>query len=315
MRTATRHLTDSELLLFIDRQLSPNRHADADSHLVHCTGCRTRRAQFERTTEDVAAAWRAEGLVRAAGDYGMRARLLRRMRAADAEWDASWRFLLRSSAARTPRWLRAGAAVAAMVLLVRIMPLVRLPAEPPAAFEADALPIASLTPGAVWSVSVTELCDGGAREQRDVSDEVRRDVLRRYRMDRVPPAEYELDYLITPELGGAADARNLWPQRYRSRVWNAHVKDQLERLLPSLVCRGEMDLAAAQREIAGDWIAAYKKHFHTSSPIHMKAGMIGEGDASGTEAERMTYPLWRGAGAPPVRLISFSASGRLAAAQ
>ncbi len=42
-----------------------------------------------------------------------------------------------------------------------------------------------------------------------------------YGMAGVPQAEYELDYLITPELGGAPDARNLWPQRYDVPGWNA----------------------------------------------------------------------------------------------
>ena len=61
-------------------------------------------------------------------------------------------------------------------------------------------------------------------------------------MEHVAPSEYELDYLITPELGGVGDARNLWPQRYDSDVWNARVKDDLERLLPRLVCDGAVDL-------------------------------------------------------------------------
>ena len=42
---------------------------------------------------------------------------------------------------------------------------------------------------------------------------------------------------------------------------------QLEDLLPHLVCQGEVDLATAQRDIATDWIAAYKKYFRTNHPI------------------------------------------------
>jgi len=57
-------------------------------------------------------------------------------------------------------------------------------------------------------------------------------VLHDYRMDGIANEEYELDYLITPELGGSSDRRNLWPERYGSRVWNARVKDELEGLLP-----------------------------------------------------------------------------------
>ena len=39
-----------------------------------------------------------------------------------------------------------------------------------------------------------------------------------------------------------------------------HVKDRLENKLHSMVCKGEIDLKTAQREIATDWIAAYKKY-------------------------------------------------------
>jgi len=75
-----------------------------------------------------------------------------------------------------------------------------------------------------------------------------------------------VDYLITPELGGAGSIRNLWPQPY-SAVWNAHVKDELEDRLHGLVCSGQVDLATAQREISRDWISAYKKYFHTDKPF------------------------------------------------
>jgi hypothetical protein len=34
-----------------------------------------------------------------------------------------------------------------------------------------------------------------------------------------------------------------------------------------MVCGGELDLSTAQRDIAADWIAAYKKYFHTDRPL------------------------------------------------
>jgi hypothetical protein len=34
-----------------------------------------------------------------------------------------------------------------------------------------------------------------------------------------------------------------------------------------MVCRGDLDLTAAQREIASDWIAAYRKYFHSETPV------------------------------------------------
>ena len=100
---------------------------------------------------------------------------------------------------------------------------------------------------------------------------MRQDVLHRYDMEHVAPAEYELDFLITPELGGAAEPANLWAERYRQSIWNAHVKDELEELLPRLVCAGKLRLDVAQRDIATDWIAAYQKYFNTTVPLSASA--------------------------------------------
>jgi hypothetical protein len=93
-------------------------------------------------------------------------------------------------------------------------------------------------------------------------------------MEHVPPTEYELDYLITPELGGATDRRNLWPEPYGLRSWNAHAKDALENVLPRLVCSGRLDLATAQHEIAGNWIDAYKKYLASERPIPLHARLL-----------------------------------------
>jgi hypothetical protein len=79
--------------------------------------------------------------------------------------------------------------------------------------------------------------------------------------------QYQIDYLINPQLGGTNDVRNLWPQPYASTVWNAYVKDALEDRLHEMVCKQQIDLASAQNAIATDWISAYKKYFHTSEPI------------------------------------------------
>ncbi len=88
----------------------------------------------------------------------------------------------------------------------------------------------------------------------------------------MPAASYELDALVTPELGGSTNQANLWPQRYHSPVWNARVKDELERLLPEMVCDEQISLAQAQREIASDWIAAYKRYFQTETPLRSHLG-------------------------------------------
>ena len=215
-----------------------------------------------------------------------------------------------SLALRIPQWAMAGAAIVATILLVRVVHPFGAGETGRLRFaaERDALPLASLTPGATWNVSVDELCAGGGREQRPIAAPVRDAVLRGYGMEHVTPDEYELDYLITPELGGAPHVQNLWPQRYGSRVWNAHVKDQLERLLPQLVCDGSVLLQTAQRDIAADWIAAYRKYFRTDEPLRIHAGLIDDSGFGPPDDGPITYPVWRPANAPALELISFSAA-------
>lgn len=45
------------------------------------------------------------------------------------------------------------------------------------------------------------------------------------------------------------------------------MKDALEDRLREMVCDGSLDLMEAQREIATNWIAAYKKYFRTDTPL------------------------------------------------
>jgi hypothetical protein len=74
------------------------------------------------------------------------------------------------------------------------------------------------------------------------------------------PACYEEDHLISLELGGhPRSPDNLWPEPWFGD-WNAGVKDKLENRLHALVCSGEISLREAQKAIASDWIAAYKKY-------------------------------------------------------
>lgn len=92
-------------------------------------------------------------------------------------------------------------------------------------------------------------------------------VFQEYGIVNARAADYEIDYLITPGLGGAEDIHNLWPEPYKAPRWNAHVKNALEEHLHQMVCSGKLDLPTAKRDIATNWIAAYKKYFHTDKPL------------------------------------------------
>lgn len=92
-------------------------------------------------------------------------------------------------------------------------------------------------------------------------------VFRAYGIHRHAAQAYQVDYLINPQLGGSDALANLWPEPYHATVWNAKAKDALETRLHGMVCSGQINLQAAQQELATDWIAAYKKYFHTLRPV------------------------------------------------
>ncbi len=72
--------------------------------------------------------------------------------------------------------------------------------------------------------------------------------------------DYELDHLVPLELGGCPECEtNLWPQP-RKVFPGASEKDEVEDYLHHQVCSGALPLAEAQREIAADWYAVYKRN-------------------------------------------------------
>ncbi len=128
------------------------------------------------------------------------------------------------------------------------------------------IPDSRLTPGAAILADREAVCKQENIKNKAVPVALRKRVFEEYGIPEAEPQAYEVDYLVTPALGGADDVRNLWPHSY-SALWNAHVKDDLEDRLREMVCDGRLDLTEAQREIADNWIAAYKKYFHTEQPL------------------------------------------------
>ena len=126
------------------------------------------------------------------------------------------------------------------------------------------LPDPGCTPGAI-SPAVTQanisstICRSGytetVRPPESITEPEKEASLAAYG-DAGPLHEYEYDHLVPLELGGAVnDPRNLWPEPGGS----PNPKDEVEDRLNELVCSGEMSLAAAQRAIATDWVALYRR--------------------------------------------------------
>jgi hypothetical protein len=267
------HPPDDELLLAADSELPPAKQASVGAHLSRCTVCDRRLRHMHSVLHDAGAVYQSELAVTRASTSDPRARLEHALGELSRTWEHSWPTRLRRALAASHAW--AGLGLAASAVLV--MAFLSGPLGPSGRTEhagignTPSLPMPSLTPGSVAALTSSELCDG-ARPSRLVPIATRDRVLASYRMQDVAADAYELDALITPELGGTTNAENLWPQMYASPVWNARVKDELELLLPQLVCRGEVDLARAQKEIATDWIAAYKRYFKTDAPLQAHIG-------------------------------------------
>ena len=135
------------------------------------------------------------------------------------------------------------------------------------------LPNAALTPGATLPVTADDLrVPGYTKKVRNVPQDVKNKVYAEYGITSRAPREYEVDHLISLELGGSNSIKNLWPQSYITQPWNARVKDRLENKLHAMVVSGQLDLPTAQRMIATDWIEAYKKVFNADQPLSKSRG-------------------------------------------
>jgi len=130
---------------------------------------------------------------------------------------------------------------------------------------AGELPDKQLTPGYMRSVSVRELCTTSTSLVRSVSESTKKQVFASYKLsgnDRSVCGEgFEIDHLVSLELGGANDIQNLWPQSYCGKN-NAHDKDKLENELHRRICLGKMNIIDAQMCIKNDGVMCYIKTFN-----------------------------------------------------
>lgn len=267
VRLANQHLSDQNLLLYADGELSLRHASHVRDHLAACWICRARTTELENAIADFVHMHqtRIESQVRPV--TGLRANLKAHLAAAKAipHKSRSWSF------ENMVPWRSAWACIAVLIIAaggwsLRSISLHRL--NRIVQVEIRALPDRMLTPGSTRAVKLGDLC---ARRHADAHPAVDvstlQTVFRKYGLPVSTSNTYELDYLITPELGGADDVRNLWPEPYASTAWNAHVKDDLEDRLHEMVCEGKIDLSTAQNDIASNWIVAYERYFHTDHPL------------------------------------------------
>jgi hypothetical protein len=256
MRTPNDHLSDEKLVLFADGEIRGREETNVREHLAACWSCRMRFRELDDAATDFARSHREDLSLKLPPADGPRALLKARLREVA---EASRGFHVHG-------WKRAVRVYGVLwsAVTLALLAVVWLLVNPE---ELNAIPRSDLTPGAARQVSVSDVCGVKLADNGQVLPAIQRAVFAEYGMPNAEARAYEVDYLITPALGGSDDIRNLWPQPYSGSPWNAYVKDALEDRLRQMVCAGQLDLTTAQREIAVNWVAAYKKYFVTSRPL------------------------------------------------
>jgi hypothetical protein len=123
-----------------------------------------------------------------------------------------------------------------------------------------ALPDPACSPGAVFPTATREqICVSGyAKSVRDVPQSEKQQVYAEYGIKSHKPGEYEVDHIVSLELGGSNEIANLYPEAAEPRP-GFHEKDRYENYLHDQVCAGRIDLREAQRRIAENWLRYWQE--------------------------------------------------------
>lgn len=267
MSPVSPHISLEDLLRFADGELSLVETLRAKHHLAACWDCRAKLQQAESTIGEVMELHHRTLDPQVPPIAGSRALLKARLL-------EEGRLGNHHRAVRISTWTQValGGVLFALAVAGLWLGQYRMRSKAQDAhlslLASYAEPNPLLTPGAARLVSTDELCSTELSDDTSaVPADTRERVLREYGVAGREFGNYELDYLISPQLGGTEDISNLWPEPSASTVWNLKAKDALEERLHRLVCRGNISLATAQRDLATDWISAYKKYFNTTQPV------------------------------------------------
>jgi Putative zinc-finger len=294
MKNENFHPSDQQLLLYVDGELPAHRTDQIRAHLRACWDCRSRMAEMESTIADFMQVYRRALDPPVPPIDGPRAQLKARLAELARSAHQNQGSPLRS--AFPVRRLAYVCALSLLIVLGAWMLQRRLTENQITAPEnAGMLPNPSLTPGATTTAAVGSICSMSDDEVvAPVSGGLQQKVFKEYGIAGAPTANYEIDYLITPGLGGSGDIRNLWPEPRYDIAWNSFVKDQLEEYLHRAVCGGRVSLPVAQHEIANNWIAAYKKYFRTDRPLsaHLASRVSMISSPSADDREHAAREAW-----------------------
>ena len=102
----------------------------------------------------------------------------------------------------------------------------------------------------------TVCVSGYTKKVRDVPESEKNAVYAEYGIYNRAPYSYEVDHIVSLELGGSNDIANLYPESYAGK-YGARTKDKIENYLGDQICSGKMKLRTAQVTIAHDWLTYY----------------------------------------------------------
>lgn len=121
------------------------------------------------------------------------------------------------------------------------------------------LPDSACSPGAVLTTNTKVICVSGyTKTVRNVSTATKKAVFKEYDILYAQHSNYEVDHIISLELGGSNDISNLYPESYLIKD-NARVKDKFENYLHKEVCNGTITIDEAQKEISSNWLTYYNQ--------------------------------------------------------
>jgi hypothetical protein len=122
------------------------------------------------------------------------------------------------------------------------------------------------TPGDIFPDATKEkICvPGYASSVRNVTQSTKTKVYSAYGVKTHSTGQYEVDHLVSLQLGGSNDISNLWPEP-ASPTPGFHEKDRVENYLHDQICKGSITLREAQIEIATNWLAVYQRMSSSST--------------------------------------------------
>lgn len=133
-----------------------------------------------------------------------------------------------------------------------------------AQLSAAYLPNSTLTPGVALLLPLRaaapekSICDTKwGKDVRVVTERMKTQVFDSYGIPAADRHLYEIDHLISREVGGQDDVKNLWPELWVNNLGGvelgAHRKDHVENAAHRAVCAGVITLEHAQQALATKW--------------------------------------------------------------